>query len=145
MARYLQVWLDTNPTPTLTPNSALTVTLPLVRYLEVWLDTNSFNRVVPGCMVRCAQLLNGSRTFYAAYVTGIKRTPRPYKLGKKVAEVALQVRTASGTKLMGIDALSNEKPTDSELARFKLPLEPEEVRKKLRGLERSFAQVGDRA
>ena len=54
-------------------------------------------------MVRCAQLLNGTRTFYAAYVVGIKRTPRPYKLGKKVAEVALQVRITSGSMLMGID------------------------------------------
>ena len=51
------------------------------------------------------------------------------------------MRTASGSKLMGIDALSNEKPTDAELAKFKLPLEPEEVRKKLRALERAFQQV----
>uniref|UniRef100_A0A7S3EUI1 Uncharacterized protein n=1 Tax=Haptolina ericina TaxID=156174 RepID=A0A7S3EUI1_9EUKA len=82
----------------------------------------------------------GVRTFYAAYVIGIKRVPRPYKLGKKVAEVALQVRTSSGSRLLGMDALSNEMPLPQELSRFKVPLQPEEVRKKLRGLERAFAQ-----
>jgi len=94
-------------------------------------------------MVRCSQILNGQRTFYAAYVVGLKRAQRPYKVGKKVAEVALVVRTASGSKLMGIDALSNEKPSDAELARFKVPLDPEEVRKQLRALERAFANDAD--
>ena len=57
-----------------------------------------------------------------------------------MAEVALQVRTHAGVRLQGMDALSNEPPRDDELARFKVPLVAEEVRKKLRSLQRAFQQ-----
>lgn len=66
--------------------------LSSLAWRQVWLDTSSFNKVVPGSMVRCSQIFNGTRTFYAAFVIGIKRATRPYKVGKKVAEVVLQAR-----------------------------------------------------
>jgi len=107
------------------------------KHLEVWLDTNIFNRVVVGTLVRCSQLINNSRTFYGAYVLSVKRAPRPYKLGSRIVEVALQVRTATGQRLLGLDALSNAPCPDAELDRFKakVPLDEKEVRKKIRSLQ----------
>jgi len=88
-------------------------------------------------LVRCSQLINNSRTFYGAYVLSVKRAPRPYKLGSRIVEVALQVRTATGQRLLGLDALSNAPCPDAELDRFKakVPLDEKEVRKKIRSLQ----------
>ena len=108
--------------------------------LEVWLDTDSFKRVATGILVRCSQILNGVRTFFAGYVTDIKRTARPYKLGQRVAEVALQVRTRTGTRLVDLTALSNVECTAKELEQFKVPLDPVLVRKKARSLQRAMQE-----
>ena len=104
-------------------------------HLEIWLETPNFQRVVTGTLVRCSQLINGSRTFYAAYVMAIKRMPRAYKLGSKIIDVALQVRTATGNRLIGLDALSNAQCTEAELSKFKVPLDEAAVRKKIRSLQ----------
>lgn len=130
---------DVLPTGPLHNDELRAVGLPR-KHLEVWLDTPSFTRVVTGTLVRVSQLINGNRTFYAAYVVGVKRAPRPYKLGPKIAEVALQVRTQTGSRLIGLDALSNEPTSDGELAKFRVPLDPETVRKKLRSLQRAMQE-----
>ena len=49
----------------------------------------------------------------------------------RIAEYTLQVQTHLGTRLVGLDALSNEAPQDAEPARFRVPLDPREVRQKL--------------
>jgi len=105
------------------------------KHLEVWLETNSFAKVVVGTLVRCSQLINSQRTFYAAYVLAVKRMPRPYKLGAKHVDMALQVRTATGNRLIGLDALSNEPCTETELNKFKVPLDEETVRRKIHSLQ----------
>jgi len=115
------------------------LTLPR-KHVEVWLDTSGFKRIVMGTMVRCVQKINNVRTFFVGYVADIKRTQRPYKLGKKFVDVALQVRTSTGFRLSGIDSLSNEQPTDSELSRFKVALLPAEVRKKLAYLQEAMQE-----
>ena len=109
------------------------------KHLEVWYETRSFERVVVGTLVRCSQILNNQRTFFAAYVMGTKRG-RMYKLGAKTADVALQVRTATGNRLVGLDALSNDPLKPVELDKFKVPLDPDVVRKKLRSLQRAMSE-----
>ena len=114
------------------------------KHLEVWNQTNMFKKVVVGTLVRCMQLINNVRTFYAAYVLDVKRMPRPYKLGKEMVDVALQVRTATGNRLIGLDALSNEQCTSVELDRFRVPLDEYVVRKKIRSLQSAMHEQGDR-
>ena len=48
------------------------------------------------------------------------------------------MQTHLGTRLVGLDALSNEAPQDAELARFRVPLDPREVRQKLSALKREM-------
>ena len=110
------------------------------KYLEVWLETNSFSRVTTGTLVRCSQLVNNVRTYFVGYVMQVKRAPRPYKLGQKIADVALQVRTHIGNRLVGLDALSNEPITPAEMGRFKVALDPEAVRKKILSLQRAMQE-----
>ena len=104
---------------------------------------NRFARVVDGILTRSVSILNGKRSFYVGKVVGVKRASRPYRLGKKdgkdrIAEYTLQVQTHVGTRLVGLDALSNEAPQDAELARFRVPLDPREVRQKLSALKREM-------
>ena len=113
------------------------------KHLEVWYDSNRFARVVDGILTRVSSILNGKRSFYVGKVVGVKRASRPYRLGKKdgkdrIAEYTLQVQTHLGTRLVGLDALSNEAPQDAELARFRVPLDPREVRQKLSALKREM-------
>jgi len=121
----------------LLPDELRSIWLPR-KHLEVWLDLRGFNKVATGIIVRCAQIINGSRTFYAAYVMGIKRAPRPYKVGSRITDIMFQVRTQTGNRLVDITAISNVTCTDLELSRFKVPLDPEEVRKKIRGLQQAM-------
>eukprot|EP00964_Phaeocystis_antarctica_P010007 scaffold5459_cov63-Phaeocystis_antarctica.AAC.1 len=58
----------------------------------------------------------------------MKKAPTPYRHGKKVLELALQVRTHMGVRMTGIDTLSNLPPTDAELDALRLPLDSVEVR-----------------
>jgi len=112
------------------------------KHLEVFMETegSTFQRVVTGTLVRVSQLLNGMRTFHAAYVMAVKRMPRPYKLGPRMSDIALQVRTQTGNRLVGVDTLSNEPCSDAELTKFKVPLDPEAVRKKIRSLQRAMQE-----
>jgi hypothetical protein len=48
-----------------------------------------------------------------------------------------------GNRLVDLTALSNAQPTDAELGRFKVPLEPEAVRKKMRSLQRAMQEDAD--
>ena len=87
---------------------------------------HTFQRVATGTLVRCSQIINNARIFYAAYVMAVKRAPRPYRLGKDKdgqpinCDVALQVRTHMGNRLIGLDAVSNDAVKDEEMARFKV-------------------------
>ena len=98
------------------------------------------SRVTTGTLVRCSQLVNNVRTYYVGYVMQVKRAPRPYKLGQKIADVALMVRTHIGNRLVGLDALSNESISSAEMGRFKVPLDPEAVRKKILSLQRAMQE-----
>lgn len=106
----------------------------------MWLDQPTFKKVAVGILIRCAQLINGVRTFYVGYVTEIRRNARPYKLGQRVTDVALRVRTATGDRLVDLSALSNQSISEAELAKFKVPLDPEQVRKKARSLQRAMLE-----
>jgi len=105
------------------------------KHVEVWLETSNFKRIMLSTLLRCVQKINGNRTFFVAQVVGVKSVPRPYKIGKRMVDVALQVRTSTGPRLVGIDTLSNETPSDAELTRFKVPLVPTDVRKKLQSIQ----------
>ncbi len=113
------------------------------KHLVPFLEAHAFGRVASGALVRCSQLVNGTRTFYAGYVLGVKRLPRSYRIriskdNEKVTDVALQVGTKTGNRLVGLDALSNEQPTDEELGRFRFPVDPVRVREKIRSLQRAM-------
>ena len=88
--------------------------------------------------MRCSQLINNQRTFYVAYVMAIKKMPRAYRLGQKMVDIALQVRTQTGNRLIGLDALSNEPCSEKELDKFKVPLDEGAVRKKIRSLQNAM-------
>jgi hypothetical protein len=111
------------------------------KHLEIWeaqQPNTTFRKVAQGCLIRGSQLINGARSFYAAYVLEVKRSPRPYKLGQRVTDAALRVRTATGDRLVDLSALSNQPVTESELSRFKVPLDPDVVRRKVRSLQRAM-------
>jgi len=127
------------PSGPLQPDEMLAIWLPR-KHLELWLDTGTFRKIVVGTLIRCAQLLNGQRLFYCAYVMEVKRSPRPYRLGQRMTEMMLRVRTATGDKLVDLTALSNQPMTEAELAKFKVPLEPEVVRRKARSLQRAMLE-----
>ena len=96
--------------------------------------------MVTGTLIRCSQLINNQRTFYVAYVLAVKKMPRAYKLGvvdgvPRMVDTALQVRTTTGNRLIGLDALSNVACTEAELNKFSLPLDESAVRKKIRSLQ----------
>ena len=131
--------IDDLPTGPLQNEELLAIWLPR-RHVEVWFDTSSFQRVALGTLVRCSQLINNSRTFYVAYVMGTKHTNRFYRVKDKSTDIALVVRTQVGSRLVGIDALSNEPITESELLKFKVPLDPDQVRKKIRSLQRAMQE-----
>jgi hypothetical protein len=130
------------PAGPLRQEELLSIWLPR-KHLEIWITTNSFTRVVTGTLVRISQMINGKRSFYAAYVMEVKRAQRPYRLGDQICDVALKVRTQTGNRLIGIDALSNAPCTEPELGRFKVPLDPEAVRKKMRTLQRAMQEDSD--
>ena len=98
------------------------------KHLEVYMETDKFVKVVTGTLVRVSTMVNGQRTFSVAYCIGMKKAPTPYRHGKKVLELALQVRTHMGVRMTGIDTLSNLPPTDAELDALRLPLDSVEVR-----------------
>ena len=70
----------------------------------------------------------------------VRRSSRPYKLGQRVTDVALKVRTATGDRLVDLTALSNQPCSQVELKRFKVPLDPDAVRKKARSLQRAMLE-----
>ena len=45
------------------------------------------------------------------------------------------MRTSTGNRLIGLDALSNAQCTETELERFKVPLDESAVRRKIRSLQ----------
>ena len=102
------------------------------RFAEVWLGTKQFGTAMIGCLARCMQRINGKRSFFVGLVVGVKRVNRPYKVGKQTTDLALQLRTVTGVRLSGVDTLSNEAPTDEDLARFKVAIVPVEARRRLR-------------
>jgi len=137
---------ELEPTGPLQIDELLAVWLPR-KHLEVWLETPTFKKAAVGTLVRCAQLINGVRTFYAAYVMEVKRNARPYKVGSgpnsRMTDVALRVRTATGDRLVDLTALSNLPVNEAELAKFKVPLEPHIVREKVRKLQRAMEDDAD--
>jgi len=128
---------DVDPTAPLLLEELRSIWLPR-KHLEVWESLPSFSKVATGTIVRCSQIINGQRTFYAAYVLGVKRAPRPYRIRDRMTEAALLVRTQTGNRMVDLTALSNVTCTDGELTRFKVPLEAEDVRKKMRSLQRAM-------
>lgn len=110
------------------------------KHAEVWVDTQVMGKVAIGCLVRAMQRLNGVKSFYVGLIVATKRAMRPYKLGKKEVDVNLQLRTAVGLRLAGLDTLSNEPPTDIELERFRVPLSAPEVRRKLREMQERMSE-----
>ena len=135
--------IDDMPTGPLTSDELQAVWLPR-RHMEIWFESEGgsggsrFQKVALGTLVRCAQLINNTRTFYVAYVMGTRHTNRFYRVKERSTDLALIVRTTTGTRMVGIDALSNEPIKDDELKKFKVPLDPEQVRKKIRGLQRQM-------
>jgi len=89
-------------------------------------------------------VVNGQRTFFVAYCVGMKKASSPYRVGKKVLELALQVRTHNGVRMTGIDTLSNQPPSDAELDGLRMPLDSAEVRKKIGKLQSSMQEFGER-
>ena len=128
------------PTGPLQMDELVAIWLPR-KHLEIWeaqQPNTTFRKVAQGCLIRGSQLINGARSFYAAYVLEVKRSSRPYKLGQRVTDAALRVRTATGDRLVDLSALSNQPITESELSRFKVPLDPDVVRRKVRSLQRAM-------
>ena len=113
------------------------------KHIEVWHETDQFVKVVTNTLVRSGLTVNGKRTFFVGKVVGLKRASQPYKLGKKVVDIALQVRTHNGVRLTGIDTLSNQAPSDAELDALRIPLEPTDVRKKIYKLETAMRDASD--
>jgi len=99
----------------------------------------NFAKVLNSTLVRCVQKINHQRTFYVGMVQAVKKV-RPYKVGKLLFEEALMLRTTTGPRTVGLDALSNEAPSDAEFARFKVNLEPALVRKQIRYLQQAMQE-----
>lgn len=114
------------------------------RHAEVWIETRAFNRVAVDSLVRCVQRLNGQKSFYVGLVIATKRAPRPYRLGKKLVEMSLQLRTSVGTRLAGLDTLSNDAPSEAELQRFKVPLNPVHMRKHMRKVQAAMSEHAEK-
>jgi len=110
--------------------------------LEIWLSSDLFKKVVMNSIVRCSQRLSsGTLAFYIGQVVDVKRVAKPYKLGKQVTELALQIKMGNGNiRLHGMDCLSNEPFNQNEYDRFKSTIPIEVVRKKMKTLKQAMEQ-----
>jgi len=113
------------------------------RSIEIWLDAEhrDLERVLRFAVVRHGQRLNSGVQHFALGVVLEVRHCQPYKVGKKISTIALQLRTGQARKLVRLDALSNEQFTRKEYDDFQsVPVTSFAVRdksEKLRALEQS--------
>ena len=112
-----------------------TTTPPAVaprKHLEVWYDrTASPASSTASSRAPCRSSTASGRSTSAR--SSASRASRPYRWARRTASIAsLRTRPADPRRdaPVGLDALSNEAPQDAELARFRVPLDPREVRQK---------------